>query len=363
MGRVLASPVRSQTDVPAFDNAAMDGFAVSATVVAQLTYGPVDIRVVSEVPAGAEPPYEPAGFDAHQTMTGGPVHPRTAAVIPVERSSGYGSPGSMVRLDGQRVTATNIRRQGEDVKAGQQLLAGGTLMTPAKLAALSAAGHARAQVIGKLRTVVVASGNELVPASSLRRPGQTYESNAGMIAGLLTDSGCQVRAVEIVGDDVQDFRATCRRYIEGTDLFVTIGGISAGTREVVRQSLSEGVFQHIAMRPGAAQGFGHFGDRPVICLPGNPVSAFVSFVVLVEESLRARHGLAGRQRTFVRLMEDAPVESHRDVLLLGRKTPQGRIEALGQGRSASINALAGADHLVKVPAGHFGRSGFEAYRL
>lgn len=352
-GRVLGERVHADGPHPRFDNAAVDGFAVTAEVATSAATEAVKVQILTEVAAGA-PTGRPSltWSTTHQVMTGAPVPPTASAVIKVEDSSGFGAPGDWITLGPTHDTAANVRRRGEDLRDGQLLFEPGTRLGPSKIAVLAANGVAEVSVRSRLRVLIVASGDELIIAGTgTPRDGQIFESNGTMLACLLADIGCEVTAVEVATDTPGELRQLVAKHAGHVDLVVTSGGISAGTHESVRNELGEnGTFLHLRMKPGGPQGHGTLHGVPVVCLPGNPVSSLVSAVVLLEPIVRGRHRLPARESFHVDV-RGAHVRPDLHLFHLARLIQPRIAEPVAIGRSGSMKALAYADVLVSTPPG------------
>jgi molybdopterin molybdotransferase len=322
-GMALAEDVIAPLSLPGFDNSAMDGYAVIADEIAGATVnGPVVLPVAEDIPAGRTDALTLKPGTAHRIMTGAPVPSGATAVVPVEATDG-GTDTVAIRAaahDGQ-----HIRRAGEDVTAGVTVLHSGALVTPAALGLAAALGLTELAVIPRQRVLVLSTGEELVQPGQPLRPGQIYESNAVMLAAAVRDAGADVVAATTTRDDVEEFRHALATYASLADLILTSGGVSAGAYEVVKDSLSGGgvEFVKVAMQPGMPQGAGVVTGAgrpatsdtgtPILCLPGNPVSALVSFEVFVRPALRAAMGLPSAHR---------PISTA--VLADGLKSPAGK---------------------------------------
>lgn len=290
-GRTLAAPAIARSAVPPFDNSAMDGFAVRyRDVAAAGPQQPVSLSVVADIPAGSGADPHLAPGSAARIMTGAPVPADADAIVPFEDTAGglADSLTTAVVLRAPRRAGAHIRRAGEDIAEGTTVLSAGTLLGPLQLSALAATGIPEVQVTQRPRVAVAATGSELVAAGTALRHGQIPESNGILLAGLAAGAGAEVvlrRVVDDEGDGPAQVVAEAARL--GAHAVIFSGGISAGAYEVVRESLGAVMeFVKIAMQPGKPQGFGTTSDGMLLFgLPGNPVSAAVSFEVFVRPAL------------------------------------------------------------------------------
>lgn len=306
-GRTLAEDAQARSAVPPFDNSAMDGFAVRFEDVANASADePVRLRVVADVPAGSDlDPEMPAG-SAVRIMTGAPVPSAADAIVPFEDTEGglADSLDTAVVRRAARAAGTFVRRAGDDVAPGDRVLPAGTLLGARQLGALASAGIAEVRVSERPRVAIVSTGSELVaPGSPLSR-GRIPDSNGILLAALAEDAGAEV-VLRVVVDDEGAGPAEAVREARtlGAEVVVFSGGVSAGAYEVVRQTLAADMeFVRIAMQPGKPQGFGVTEDGLLLFgLPGNPVSAAVSFEVFVRPALLAMQGCAAVHRPLLRL--------------------------------------------------------------
>jgi molybdopterin molybdotransferase len=296
LGLVLAADVAAPLSLPGFDNSAMDGYAVLADDVAGASAeNPVRLPVVEDIPAGRTDIPTLKGATAHRIMTGAPLPAGATAVVPVEATDGA---TDTVTIRASARPGQHIRRAGEDVTAGTTVLPGGRVITPAALGLAAALGLSALAVIPRQRVLVISTGSELVTPGTALRPGQIYESNSVMLAAAVRDAGADVTVAPMCSDDVELFRATLDRYEGDADLIITTGGVSAGAYEVVKDALGGIVdFVKVAMQPGMPQGAGRLSTgTPIVTLPGNPVSALVSFEVFVRPPLRAAMHLGAPER-------------------------------------------------------------------
>ena len=292
-GQVLADDVVAPRSLPGFDNSAMDGYAVIADDVATATEAhPVPLEVAEDIPAGRTDALRIKPGTAHRIMTGAPVPAGATAVVPVELTD-RGHPRVSIRTAAQ--PGQHIRRAGEDVTAGTTVLRAGQVATPAVLGLAAALGLGGLPVIPRQRVLVMSTGAELVRPGEPLLPGQIYESNAVMLAAAVREAGGEVIAAPTTGDDVGTFREVLNAHAGQADLIITTGGVSAGAYEVVKEALTEGdsgvEFVKVAMQPGMPQGAGRIAGTPIVTLPGNPVSALVSFEVFIRPALRTAMNL------------------------------------------------------------------------
>ncbi len=364
LGLVLAEDVVAPLSLPGFDNSAMDGYAVVADDIATATSEqPVLLPVAEDIPAGRTDPLTLKPGTAHRIMTGAPLPTGATAVIPVEATDGA---TDTVAIRSSAKPNQHIRRAGEDVTAGTTVLRTGQLVTPAALGLAAALGLGELTVIPRQRVLVMSTGTELVASGTPLRPGQIYESNAVMLAAAVRDAGAEVVASPMAGDDVDVFRDVLNRYTGQADLIITTGGVSAGAYEVVKDALGGEVdFVKVAMQPGMPQGAGTVNGTPIITLPGNPVSALVSFEVFIRAPLRDAMGLPNpeRPRRTAVLTEDLTSprgkrQFRRGVLDTDSQTGEAAVTSYGPPASHHLRWLASANCLleigeddIEVPAG------------
>ncbi|GAA2179984.1 molybdopterin molybdotransferase MoeA [Leucobacter tardus] len=298
-GHVLADDVTAAHALPLWSNSAMDGYAIRAADAAG--DAATALRIIGEVAAGssADPVIE-AG-EAVRIMTGAPVPSSADAVVPVEETSGddrgAGEWGeSTVRVLAPVRIGANVRAAGEDVGAGAVIAQHGWRLTAAGVSALAAAGIAAVRVHRRPRVAVVATGSELLPPGSALERGQIPESNSLLIAGMLREAGIEPVAVRHSRDDAAGLAQMLAQLGDTCDAIVTTGGVGPGTHDIVRIALEpepDVIGVRVAMKPGQLQRAGRLaGGALVFALPGNPVSAAVSFELFVRPTLLAMQGAA-----------------------------------------------------------------------
>lgn len=325
VGRTLVEPAVATVAIPVFDNSAMDGFAVRFDDVRDAAPGtPAELTVVADLPAGSpdDPPLAPG--EAVRIMTGSPVPTAADTIVPFEDTAD-GLADSLRRVRVERAPherGAHIRRAAADVDAGQIVLPAGIAVGPLQLGAAAAAGIPTLRVSPAPRVVVISTGSELVaPGRPLGR-GQIPESNSALLAALVTAAGGRVVVRATVDDDGADLRRVLAEATTGdhrADVLITSGGVSAGAYEVVKNELAGTLgFTRVAMQPGKPQGFGVLPSGTLAFgLPGNPVSAAVSFETFVRPALLALQGRRDLHRPRLRL----PAAT-------GWRTPAGRRQYL-----------------------------------
>jgi molybdopterin molybdotransferase len=288
-GLLLAENVVSPVALPGFDNSAMDGYAVRAVDTAGASRDdPAVLPVVGDVVAGAKSRSGMGPGLAMRIMTGAPIPSGADAVVQLEDTD---SGVARVAVHKSARSGENVRRTGEDLQAGQPALGAGAALGPQQIALLAAIGRDRIVVRPRPRVIVLSTGSELVEVGQAPGFGEVSDTNSYLVAAAARDAGADAYRVGIVPDDHSRLLDALESQLLRADVLITTGGVSMGAFDIVRQALTEvGTveFTQIAMQPGKPQGFGHLGANnvPIFCLPGNPVSALVSFEAFVRPAIR-----------------------------------------------------------------------------
>jgi molybdopterin molybdotransferase len=354
-GSVLAEQVTSTTPLPSFDNSAMDGYAVRAADLGGATAeAPVTLPVRGEIAAGDTGDYRVEPGSCLQIMTGARLPEGADAVVPVEWTDG-GAAEALFRQAPEPGNA--VRHRGDDVAEGAVLLPQGTLVGPVQVALLAASGHGEVLARTPPRVAIISTGNELVEPGTPLIPGQIWESNSFMLAAAARRAGATVRRHRL-RDDPAVVLSTLEGLVSDADLLITSGGVSmGGEHDVVKAALSKLgtiTFRKVAMQPGMPQGFGVLGPdaTPIFTLPGNPVSAYVSFILFVQPALDALKKLSPQRQPLAQAALTMSVRSPggrrsylRGILDPARETV---VPLTGQS-SHQLGALAQANALIIVP--------------
>ncbi len=290
-GCVLAADLTARHQLPPFNNSAMDGYAVRAADVAGATDSdPVTLPVAGEVAAGDTGAYGITPGSCLRIMTGALMPGGADAVIPVEWTDG-GRTKVAIRKPAE--AGYSVRRAGGDARGGDVLLTTGTVLGPPQIGLAATAGHGMVSVRPRPRVVVISTGNELAEPGAPVTPGKIWESNSFMLAAAARQAGCLAYRAPVVPDDQHALLNAIEDQFLRADLLITSGGVSMGgendvVKDVLRR-LGTVTFRKVAMQPGMPQGFGVIGpdETPIFNLPGNPVSAYVSFQLFIRAALDA----------------------------------------------------------------------------
>lgn len=353
LGRVLAQDIHAGFDIPADDNAAMDGYALRGSDIDDS--GCAELRMIGTAWAG-HPLDETVGTgECARIMTGAPIPRGADTVVMQERAS----------VDGDRVAlrqaepGSNVRSAGEDIAAGQLALARGTRVRPAELGVLASLGLTEVEVIVRPRVSLFATGDELYEPGQALKPGGLYDSNRYTVWGMLTRLGMEIDDRGHLPDDQTAVEASLRAAAAESDVVITTGGVSVGEADHVGRILrAEGEigFRQLAVKPGRPLNFGRFGRALFFGLPGNPVSAMVTFYQFVQPALLHLSGTAYRRPVRLRARAAAgfPGKSGRTefqracLSLSADGIPE--VERVGPQGSGRLSSMAMADCLVILPA-------------
>ena len=347
-GRILAQDLVASRPLPAFDNSAMDGYAARSADL------PAMVQVMGVVAAGEVPTMPVEAGCAVRIFTGAMLPPGVDTVVIQEDA----------KVDGDRVVlpaspvGDNVRRAGEDIGMGETVLTAGTRIGPAELGMLAALGVVEVPVSRAPRVAIIATGDELVDASTVPGPGQLVDSSAHAVAAMIRDVGGIPRSFGIARDDPMTLAALIASAMDH-DVVITTGGVSVGDRDFVRGALaSAGVTLEaykVAMKPGKPFSFGVNGTTPVFGLPGNPVSTFVAFELFVRPALLAMQGslVVQRPRAPVAMTRGYRKPAGRAHFIRARVVRNGDYLVahphLKQG-SAMLSSLIGCNALIELPA-------------
>lgn len=349
LGRVLAEAVIAPIDVPGFDNSAMDGYALNVADFSQVLESfALNGRIAAgEVGAALAP------GEAARIFTGAPI-PDGANVVAMQEVCV--AENGKVRVDAPLKTGMNIRRRGEDISTGRVVLAAGARLAPQSLGLLASIGVAQVQVLVPLKVALLSTGNELTEPGQPLLPGKIYNSNRYALLGLLQKMGCSVTDFGIVPDNLGATVSTLARAAADHDVVMTSGGVSVGEEDHVKmalQQLGELDLWQVNIKPGKPFALGRIGSADFIGLPGNPVSAFVTFLMLARPFLLGRMGLVHTDP--LRLKLSAAFEwrkaDKRHNFLRARLTHDGQVELFPHQGSGVLTSLVWSDGLVELAPG------------
>jgi molybdopterin molybdotransferase len=353
-GRILAEPVLSTVDVPPLDNSGMDGYAVRCDDVRAAG---ATLRVAQRIPAGSVGHTLEPGTAA-RIFTGAPVPPGADAVVMQEYCTQMSEPAADGQVMINRVPepGEHIRKLGEDIRNGAEVLAAGTVLTPAAIGMAASVGVAQLPVLRRLSVGVISTGSELVTPGEPISAGQIYNSNRYQLTSILKDLGCEVTDYEPLPDDFEATRRALRKAGALHDLVITSGGVSVGEEDHVKPAVeAEGELQmyNVAVKPGKPLAFGKVGEADFVGLPGNPVSVFVTFNMLIRPFVRKCQGateLLPVARNMIAGFEWSKPGNRREFLRV-RIGADGRLERFGNQSSGVLTSCLWADGLADIPIG------------
>lgn len=347
LGRVLAEPLSARLDSPPADNSAMDGYALRA---ADWTGNGEGLPVSQRITAGSAPEPLAAGTVA-RIFTGGVVPTGADTVVMQEdcRQS-----GDRVHIERDVQADQNIRRRGEDLRTGVEVVPAGTVLRAQTLGLAASAGHGRVTVRRRPRIAILVTGNELVSAGTTPGPGKICNSNGPMLAGLVRDLGCELVALRPVADTAEATRTALAEAAREADAIISSGGVSVGEEDHICaqvEALGALELRKVPMKPGKPLAFGHVQGTPFLGLPGNPVSLFVTFALFGAPLLRAQQG---RHTVFpdpipvaAAFRRDRP---NKRVEYLRVQRAGNRVQPFGHQGSGVLGSVEWADGLAVVSA-------------
>ena len=364
-GRVLARPVIADIDLPPFDNASMDGFAVRATETQTASAAmPVTLQVCVDIPAGQVVDTQVGPGQAARIMTGARLPDGVDSVAPVEitdfneRQAGVAAPET-VQIYQPVQSGENVRPQGQDVRRGETVMLPQQLLRPQDLGFLSMMGFSKVIVHQKPRVAIFSTGDELLPVDQPLTPGKIHDSNSYTLTALISGSGGVPVNLGIIPDKLDAVEdALDHAVASGVDLIISSAGVSVGAFDFVRnvvEARGSLDFWRVNMRPGKPLAFGQYQGVPFIGLPGNPVSAFVTFEVFVRPVLSKMAGLSSNRRPEVQALLDESIGSDgresyfRAILHEDSGTFHARLT--GHQGSGNLRSLVQANALIIIPSG------------
>ena len=359
LGKYLAEDIRSSVDVPPAANSAMDGYAIKCSEIT-----PDGVYEVSDrIPAGQIGNQLAVGTVA-RIFTGAPIPLGADAVVMQENTEAVAGHDDQVKIKIVPSVSANIRPRGQDISQGTTILERGRKLGPQDLGLIASVGVAEVEVFKPLKIAIMSTGDELVePAESLQA-GQIYNSNRFVLAGLLKDLGMQVVDLGVIGDTQEATEEALRHGANGSDCIISTGGVSVGEEDYVRtvvEELGQLEIWRIAIKPGKPLAFGEVLGTPIFGLPGNPVSAFVGFLIIAQPYLLACQGgietenefylgeadfdfMGGKRKEYLRVR----AEVSRDRVLLKKFSEQG---------SGVMSSVSWANALAEVDVGQQVKSG------
>ena len=365
LGRVLAEDIIANINIPPHANSSMDGFAVRAADLQNASqHNPAKLTVVMDIPAGTFPSAPINLYQAARIMTGAPVPAGADAVIPVESTDAQWSPGdntplpSSVSVFRALKSGDYIRPAGEDMEAGQTILPAGTIIRSAEMGVLAALGQAGVSVISKPRVIIISTGDELIEPGYPLSSGKIYDSNSYMIMALIESIGGVPHRMPIAPDSKDDIRRTFAAAIaQHPDLIISSAGVSVGAFDAVRSIIDElGAvnFWRVNVRPGKPLAFGHLAGIPFFGLPGNPVSAMVTFHLFVNPAVLKLGNRPDEQQIIKAVIADDMESDGRRSYFRVKLTRENEVitaRLTGTQSSSALTSMVAADGLLVVPEG------------
>lgn len=365
LDRITAEDILSPIHLPPFDNSAMDGYAIHAADSQHASQtNPASLTVAMDIPAGAAPTASLKPGQAARIMTGAPIPAGATAIIPVEDThdnwqEGDASPPPP-RVDILRPVdeGAHIRRAGENILAGAMVMAAGTLIRPAELGMLAAVGQAEIKVIRKPKALILTTGDELADVHQPLTPGKIRDTNSYTLAGLVRQAGGMPTRLPIASDSLDSIRRLYRTALaQQPDMLISSAGVSVGAADLVKavmDELGDINFWRINMRPGKPLAYGAMQRIPFFGLPGNPVSAMVTFEIFVRPALAKLAGRSGQPPIIkAKIAADMPSDGRRSYnrVTLSRRDGQVVARSTGTQSSGALMSMVLADGLAVIPEG------------
>jgi molybdopterin molybdotransferase len=366
LGRVLAADLISDIQLPPFDNSAMDGFAIRAVdSLGASTETPKSLNIVMDIPAGVFPEQRLQQGQAARIMTGAPIPDGADAVIPVEDTNAdFSDPDSpmpeCVALHKTVEKGAAIRFAGENIRVGQTIFPAGTIIRPAEMGMLASLGHSNVALVRKPKVVIIGSGDELVDIDQALEPGKIRDSNSYILSALVRQDGGEAIRLPIAPDNQEAIRKLFQNALaQKPDLIISSAGVSVGAADYVRSILAELgdiAFWRINIRPGKPLAFGKIKDIPFFGLPGNPVSAMVTYDVLVRPALLKLNGNKD-DSLYIQAITGEPMRSdgRRTFARVRIEQENGQFVAYETGTQSSgaLVSMVQADGLLIIPEGSY----------
>jgi len=354
-GRILAEDIVADTDLPPFDRAQMDGYAVRVADIANV---PARLRIVGESAAGAGWHHEMNAGEAVRIMTGAPVPKGADAVQQVELTK---ETDSEVEILQPVETGRSIVRRASEIKSGETVLRAGEQINAAMIATLASFGYAQVKVGKRPRVAVMATGTELVDVNQKPARDQIRDSNNYTLEAYVSQSNAIVERLPLAGDDTEELKKQIRSAVETSDVLITSGGVSMGiydfTKAALKELGAEIFFERVALRPGKPTVFARLGQTLIFGLPGNPVSVAVTFNLFARTALRAMQGASNTTLAHEHALVTRDVkgsidrESYLPATLRTDESGNLLAEPLKWGGSSDFVAFARATALINIPAG------------
>ena len=356
-GRFVASPLKAGVSLPGFDNSAMDGYAArSADLNGATTESPVELSCIGVIPAGAHPVDKVGEGTCMRIFTGSPI-PRGADAVIMQEDCSTPGDDHTVRCNDSIKPWENIRLKGEDVREGDPLITAGMRVTAGTIGLLAATGHHSVEVGLRPKVGLVTTGSELVEPPGELQPGEIYESNRAMLASLVSKANGLPTPYPIVPDTLEATVAALGRAFAENDAVLTSGGVSVGDHDHVRPAIERlgGSldFWKVAVKPGKPFVLGQVGGKPVFGMPGNPVSAIVTYLLMVRPALLKMQGAAEwcLAKRPGRLANELVNKGDRRHFVRVTIDDLGLVRSVGGQRSHMLGSLAKSNSLVDLPPG------------